>query len=74
VVSALGQGVGPLLISNPNNIDAAARVNENTIAIPGQHTTAHLLFSLAYPGAVKQNIFCGTMKSKILCWRIKDWA
>jgi 1,4-dihydroxy-6-naphthoate synthase len=50
--SALGQGVGPLLISNPNNIDAAARVNENIIAIPGEHTTAHLLFSLAYPEAV----------------------
>jgi 1,4-dihydroxy-6-naphthoate synthase len=52
--SALGRGVGPLLISNPNNIDAAARVNENTIAIPGEHTTAHLLFSLAYPEAVNK--------------------
>jgi 1,4-dihydroxy-6-naphthoate synthase len=33
-----------------------ANVEENTIAIPGEHTTAHLLFSLAYPGA-KNKVF-----------------
>jgi 1,4-dihydroxy-6-naphthoate synthase len=52
--SALGKGVGPLLISNGeykiSNIEAC------TIAIPGEHTTAHLLFSLAYPEA-KNKIF-----------------
>ncbi|MFT3910540.1 MAG: 1,4-dihydroxy-6-naphthoate synthase [Ferruginibacter sp.] len=52
--SALGRGVGPLLIANKNN------VNENVeaipIAIPGKNTTAHLLFSLAYPNA-KNKIF-----------------
>ena len=52
--SALGQGVGPLLISNPNNINAPARVKESIVAIPGEHTTAHLLFSLAYPEAVNK--------------------
>lgn len=47
--SALGKGVGPLLISrypyDKKNIDDAL------IALPGINTTAHLLFSFAYPGA-----------------------
>jgi 1,4-dihydroxy-6-naphthoate synthase len=52
--SALGRGVGPLLITN----DALGMTNieEKIIAIPGENTTAHLLFSLAYPNA-KQKIF-----------------
>ncbi len=47
--SALGNGVGPLLVSKKplvNNL-----INECKVAIPGEHTTAHLLFSLAYPKA-----------------------
>ncbi|HMK02536.1 MAG TPA: 1,4-dihydroxy-6-naphthoate synthase [Ferruginibacter sp.] len=52
--SALGRGVGPLLISNKEQ--GISNVEENTIAIPGEHTTAHLLFTLAYPNA-KQKIF-----------------
>mgnify|MGYP000926762574 CR=1 FL=1 len=46
---ALGRGVGPLLISgrNQGRID----IEDCIIAIPGEHTTAHLLFSLAYPAA-----------------------
>lgn len=52
--SALGKGVGPLLISNKEQ--EIMNVKENTIAIPGEHTTAHLLFSLAYPDA-KNKIF-----------------
>lgn len=52
--SALGNGVGPLLISSSeNNI---SDVEECPVAIPGEHTTAHLLFSLAYPHA-KNKIF-----------------
>jgi 1,4-dihydroxy-6-naphthoate synthase len=47
--SALGTGVGPLLISNKEQ--GILNVEGNTIAIPGEHTTAHLLFSLAYPNA-----------------------
>ena len=50
---ALGTGVGPLLISKGKN---ANRVEDCIIAIPGEHTTAHLLFSLAYPRA-KNKIF-----------------
>ncbi len=48
---ALGKGVGPLLITKPGYINA---VNQMTIAIPGENTTAHLLFSLAYPNATKK--------------------
>lgn len=48
--SALGTGVGPLLITkNPDNL--TRDINELSIAIPGSDTTAHLLFSLAYPEA-----------------------
>ncbi len=73
--SALGKGVGPLLIANgewgmangeygisngewriSNGEWGMANVEESTIAIPGEHTTAHLLFSLAYPQA-KNKIF-----------------
>jgi len=50
---ALGKGVGPLLISgNGINIHRPGfSINDYTIAIPGENTTAHLLFSLAYPQA-----------------------
>ena len=52
--SALGKGVGPLLISkNPVDFD---QVDNYTIAIPGENTTAHLLFSLAFPNA-KNKLF-----------------
>lgn len=47
--SALGRGVGPLLITNDEL--GITDVEEKVIAIPGENTTAHLLFSLAYPKA-----------------------
>lgn len=50
--SALGTGVGPLLISKDEINDV--EVNEATIAIPGENTTAHFLFSMAYPNASKK--------------------
>src|ERR1700712_2102615 len=43
--SALGNGVGPLLISK--RIISFEEVDTCTIAIPGENTTAHLLFSQA---------------------------
>jgi 1,4-dihydroxy-6-naphthoate synthase len=52
--SALGRGVGPLLITN--NEIGITNIEEKIIAIPGKNTTAHLLFSLAYPNA-KNKIF-----------------
>ncbi|MFT3749468.1 MAG: 1,4-dihydroxy-6-naphthoate synthase [Agriterribacter sp.] len=55
---ALGKGVGPLLISaNPVDIYAGNfEINDYIIAIPGENTTAHLLFSLAFPDA-KNKVF-----------------
>ncbi len=50
--SALGRGVGPLLIAAGDAV--INNVDEYTIAIPGEQTTAHLLFSLAYPTAKKK--------------------
>jgi 1,4-dihydroxy-6-naphthoate synthase len=50
--SALGKGVGPLLISN--NKSNAIPVEDQLIAIPGENTTAHLLFSLKYPAATRK--------------------
>lgn len=50
---ALGKGVGPLLITQ-NSFTA---FNDTMrVAIPGENTTAHLLFSLAYPEA-KNKVF-----------------
>lgn len=47
--SALGTGVGPLLIAK-NELDRE-EINNCNIAIPGENTTAHLLFALAFPEA-----------------------
>lgn len=44
---ALGKGVGPLLIAN--KIISKDEINEKVIAIPGKNTTAHILFSAAFP-------------------------
>ncbi|TXI33789.1 MAG: 1,4-dihydroxy-6-naphthoate synthase [Niabella sp.] len=45
--SALGSGVGPLLISNKHlNLD---KITTCKIAIPGIHTTANFLFDYAFP-------------------------
>ncbi len=47
---ALGKGVGPLLISKKTfGLD---EISQLVVAIPGEQTTAHLLFSLAFPRAV----------------------
>jgi 1,4-dihydroxy-6-naphthoate synthase len=47
--SALGTGVGPLLITK--NELGITKVEDCLIAIPGENTTANLLFTLAYPNA-----------------------
>jgi len=49
---ALGRGVGPLLISK-NNI-LLKDINQLTIAIPGEQTTANLLFTMAFPQAKRK--------------------
>lgn len=53
---ALGKGVGPLLISREPCPAGSGipDIDGYTIAIPGEHTTAHILFTLAYPQAKKK--------------------
>ena len=66
---ALGKGVGPLLIARePIPLPA---INDRTIAIPGQRTTAHLLFSLAFPEAKNRQftIFSG-IEDAVLSGRV----
>lgn len=46
---ALGKGVGPLLICNGETKNSKLKIQNNEVVIPGENTTAHLLFSLAYP-------------------------
>jgi 1,4-dihydroxy-6-naphthoate synthase len=48
---ALGHGVGPLLVARPGAVFDPAT---STVAIPGEQTTAHLLFSLVHPGAARK--------------------
>jgi 1,4-dihydroxy-6-naphthoate synthase len=55
---ALGKGVGPLLIYKEDKINLSGKPDATTmrVAIPGMDTTAHLLFSLAFPD-VKNKVF-----------------
>jgi 1,4-dihydroxy-6-naphthoate synthase len=50
--AALGKGVGPILISKNKNVRSV--IEEATIALPGENTTANLLFSFAYPNTKKK--------------------
>ncbi len=50
--NALGLGVGPLLVGkNPISLDD---IQNLSVAIPGEHTTAHLLFNLAFPNVSRK--------------------
>lgn len=51
--SALGNGVGPLLIHADNHV---IDFDKEVVAVPGENTTAHRLFSSAFPEA-KNKIF-----------------
>jgi 1,4-dihydroxy-6-naphthoate synthase len=51
--SALGKGVGPLLISR-SGITDETKIDQASIALPGINTTANLLFSFAYPDALNK--------------------
>jgi len=66
---ALGQGVGPLLISR-EPVDSQS-VTKKKIGIPGENTTAHMLFSLAYPDAKqKQFMVFSDIEDAVLSGRI----
>ena len=49
--SALGTGVGPILITDSQQEITNEEINQASIALPGVNTTANLLFSFAYPEA-----------------------
>lgn len=49
---ALGMGAGPLLVTSKPT--TTGEINEMSVAIPGMNTTAHMLFSIAFPGAQKK--------------------
>lgn len=49
--SALGFGVGPLLIASREIPDLPSRISSMRLAIPGKYTTANFLLSLAFPQA-----------------------
>lgn len=49
---ALGRGVGPLLISKTNIL--LKDIDQLTVAIPGEQTTANLLFTMAFPEAKRK--------------------
>ena len=53
---ALGKGVGPLLVYKEDNTRPEGKPDDSTmrIAIPGVNTTAHLLFSLAFPNVTNK--------------------
>ena len=63
---ALGKGVGPLLIYKDKSVNAISdsklphqakpAIDTMTVAVPGINTTAHLLFSVAFP-EVKNKMF-----------------
>ena len=55
---AFGKGAGPLLIAKHQIQDSLTNLREKIqdlkVAIPGEHTTAHLLFSMAFPLATRK--------------------
>ena len=53
---ALGKGVGPLLVYKEDKNKVGGKPNAETmrVAIPGVNTTAHLLFSLAFPSVTNK--------------------
>jgi len=65
---ALGKGVGPLLITKG---EPEKEVKDMLIAIPGENTTAHILFSLAYPEAKhKQFMVFHEIEEAVLSGRV----
>lgn len=59
--SALGKGVGPLLISQSPIDNIGEKIADMKIAIPGLHTTANMLLQFAFPQAKQKEaiIFSG---------------
>ncbi|MDP4150683.1 MAG: 1,4-dihydroxy-6-naphthoate synthase [Bacteroidota bacterium] len=79
---ALGKGVGPLLVSKAGYGEGSSgpagmagldpvRIGRSCVAIPGRHTTAHLLFTLAFPEARRKEfmVFSG-IEDAVLSGRV----
>jgi 1,4-dihydroxy-6-naphthoate synthase len=49
--SAMGKGVGPLLVAKSPIENRKPEIENSTVALPGENTTANLLFTFAYPEA-----------------------
>ncbi len=63
--SALGNKCGPLLISK--NEIPLSELRNYSVAIPGKHTTANFLFSIAFPDAAnKQEMLFSDIENAIL--------
>ncbi len=65
--AALGKGVGPLLISKQNIQHSTFNFQLTTISLPGENTTANLLFSFAYPEAKnKKHMIFSAIEESVL--------
>ncbi len=65
--SALGKGVGPILITDSTQEIGEEDINQGSIALPGIHTTANLLFTFAYPNAIdKQFMIFSAVENALL--------
>jgi 1,4-dihydroxy-6-naphthoate synthase len=66
---ALGKSVGPLLIAN--NSYQLSTINSKNIGIPGINTTAHMLFTLAFPEAKnKQFLVFNEIEDAVLTGKV----
>ena len=63
--SALGKGVGPLLIAKENKQFSIYDIQSSGVALPGVNTTANLLFSFAYPGTTNKKFMIFSPCTKI---------
>ncbi|RFZ92809.1 1,4-dihydroxy-6-naphthoate synthase [Mucilaginibacter conchicola] len=66
--SALGFGVGPMLITKQEDIShLISQISHLKIAIPGKYTTANFLLSLAFPDATnKQELVFSDIENAVL--------
>ena len=65
--SALGRGVGPLLIANSDVPDLQESIKKMTIAIPGKYTTANFLLNMAFPKLGKlSSVLFSEIQSQVL--------
>lgn len=70
--SALGFGVGPMLITKQEDISyLLSHISDQKIAIPGKYTTANFLLSLAFPEATnKQELVFSDIENAVLDGRV----